>query len=100
MRNLRQPRAMPARKLSSRFFAELDALEGRAQSLALEREGAIRRLLASQGAASRSAQASFWDDFLCSDQEYRAVIGHLARFCRSNFERQAGNDKVDADIEP
>ncbi len=82
---------MATRKLSSRFFAELDALEGRMQSVAAEREGAMRRLLASQGAASRSAQAGFWDDFLWSDQEYRAVIGHLARFCRSNLERQPGN---------
>jgi DNA-binding GntR family transcriptional regulator len=77
------------RILSIRFFTELDALESEAAEMAQEREAAMRRLLASQEAATRSAQASFWEDFLSSDQEYRAVIGRLARFCRANRERRA-----------
>ncbi len=80
---------MGTRRLSIRFFAELDQLESAAAAHALEREAAMRRLFASQDAASRSAQASFWDDFLCSDQEYRAAVGRLARFCRSNRERMS-----------
>jgi hypothetical protein len=80
---------MGLRSLSARFFAELDQLEGEAAELGNEREGAMRRLLASQDAANRSAQAGFWDDFLCSDQEYRAAIGRIARFCRSNRERRS-----------
>jgi hypothetical protein len=75
-------------RLSTRFFAELDALETATATLAQEREAAVRRLFASQDAATRSAQASFWEDFLCSDQEYRAAVGQLARFCRSNRERR------------
>ncbi len=76
------------RLLSSRFFAELDSLESQIVAAAQEREGAIRRLIASQGAASHSAQAMFWDDFLVSDQEYRAAVGRLARFCRTNRGRR------------
>jgi hypothetical protein len=78
---------MMLRRLSNRFFTELDSLECIAAGLAQEREGALRRLLAGQGAARRSAEAPSWDDFLWSDQEYRAAIGRLARFCRSIRER-------------
>jgi hypothetical protein len=78
---------MSSRKLSSRFFVELDALESEVTNQAQEREGALRRLVASQGAATRSAQATFWESFLVIDQEYRAAIGKLARFCRSNLDR-------------
>jgi hypothetical protein len=79
---------MSPRRLSSRFFAELDALEGEISAHVQERQSALRRLFASQDAASWSAQASFWEDFLNADQEYRAAVGRVARFCRSNRDRQ------------
>jgi hypothetical protein len=83
---------MGSRLLSIRFFAELDALEGETDEMAQNRDGALRRLFASQDAATVSAQAGFWDDFLSNDQEYRAAVGRLARFCRSTRLRHLVDD--------
>lgn len=67
--------------LSGRARADLWILQSAARQAAAERSVAVRVLLASRGAATRSAQREFWLEFAWIDQEYHAAVRALAQFC-------------------
>jgi hypothetical protein len=67
--------------LSRRAREELSALQATLHELAAQRSAALRMLSASRGAATRLAQREFWLEFAWADEEYRAAVRRLARFC-------------------
>jgi hypothetical protein len=69
------------RSLSRRAFVQLRALEANVQELARHRNRAFQLLRASRGATTHVAQREFWLEFAWLDQEYRAAVHKLARFC-------------------
>ena len=69
------------RSLSRRAFLQLRALESNVRELAGHRSRAFQLLRASRGATTHVAQREFWLEFAWLDQEYRAAVHKLARFC-------------------
>ena len=69
------------RSLSRRAFVQLRALEASVQELARHRNRAFQLLRARRGATTHVAQREFWLEFAWLDQEYRAAVHKLARFC-------------------
>ena len=67
--------------LSRRAFGELGALEASVQELGSHRSTALRMFLASRNATTLLTQREFWLEFAWVDQEYRAAVHKLARFC-------------------
>ncbi|HTV50496.1 MAG TPA: hypothetical protein VME21_04860 [Steroidobacteraceae bacterium] len=66
---------------SRRTLHELGALQGILRELSRDRTVALRMLLASRCAATRSAQHEFWLEYTWIDQEYRAAVRRLVQFC-------------------
>lgn len=69
------------RSLSRRAILQLRALEANMRELATDRNRAFQLLRASRGATTHVAQREFWLEFAWLDQEYRAAVHKLARFC-------------------
>ncbi len=67
--------------LSSRARTRLWSLQAAARRAADDRRVAVRLLLASRYAATRSAQREFWFEFALIHEEYRAAMRALAEFC-------------------
>ena len=75
--------------LSRRAFGELGALEASVQELGSHRSTALRMFLASRNATTLLTQREFWLEFSWIDQEYRAAVRRLARFCAEHSQRGA-----------
>jgi hypothetical protein len=69
------------RLLSRRASGELGALEANVHELGTHRSAALRLFLASRNSTTMLAQREFWLEFSWIDQEYRAAVTRLARFC-------------------
>jgi len=67
--------------LSRRALEELGTLQASVHELRLHRNAALRLFFASRHAATAMAQRDFWLEFAWTDQEYRAAVHRLARFC-------------------
>jgi hypothetical protein len=77
-----QPAAQALEILSRRALMELGALQKNLDELRGQRNAALRRFLVSRYAATAIAQREFWLEFAWLNQEYRAAVRRLARFCR------------------
>lgn len=75
---------MPPRPLSRRTFNELGELQALVRRLLADRNAALRIFTASRCVAIVSAQRELWLEFAWLDQEYRAAVRQLARFCREH----------------
>lgn len=71
--------------LSRRARARLGLLQASVCKLAGQRNEALRLFLASRHATTPPAQREFWLEFSWLDQEYRAAVHQLARFCRERL---------------
>jgi hypothetical protein len=67
--------------LSRSARGELSALQATVRALGVPRNVALRRFVASRHSTTRIAQHEFWLEFSWLDQEYRAAVRRLARFC-------------------
>jgi len=67
--------------MSRRARDEFGMLQSDVRELAVSRSTALRLFVASRYAATGLAQREFWLEFIWADQEYRAAVGKLARFC-------------------
>jgi hypothetical protein len=68
--------------LSRRALLEFGALQESLDELRGQRNAALRMFLVSRYAATAIAQREFWLEFAWLNQEYRAAVRRLARFCR------------------
>ncbi len=75
---------MPAPLLSKRAQMRLWSLQSAARKAADHRRVAVRLLLASRFAATRSAQREYWFEFALVHEEYRAAIRALGEFCQKH----------------
>ena len=71
--------------LSRRVLAELRELQARLRAHCANRNEALRMFAASRNAATQAAQREFWLEFAWADQEYRAAVNQLAKFCRAHM---------------
>jgi hypothetical protein len=76
-----QPATQTIRPLSRRAWDELDALQAKVHDRGVHRNAALRIFVASRYAATATAQRDFWLEFSWADQEYRAAVHRLAKFC-------------------
>jgi hypothetical protein len=72
--------------LSRKVLEELNELQGTLRELTADRNLALRMFAASRNAATQNAQREFWLEFSCADQEYRAAVNRLAKFCRAHMQ--------------
>ena len=70
--------------LSRRAQEELNSLQSRLHAARAQRAEALRMLISSRSAATKTAQMEFWLEFACADQEYRVVLRRLAHFCHEH----------------
>jgi hypothetical protein len=82
-----KPRALQQKVLSRRAIGELGALEASVQELGTHRNAALRMFLASRSATTLLTQREFWLEFSWIDQEYRAAVRRLAKFCDEHRSR-------------
>jgi hypothetical protein len=80
------PPVKTLRFLSRRALEELGTLQASVHSLGTTRNLALRIFVASRYAATCVAQREFWLEFSWLDQEYRAAVRQLARFCQEHKE--------------
>ena len=78
----------PGRLLSRGALEELSTLQSNLRSLSAPRAQALRLFLVSRVAATALAQQEFWLEFAWRDQEYRAAVRRLARFCLEHIQEQ------------
>jgi hypothetical protein len=71
--------------LSRKVLEELSELQNSLRELTADRNVALRMFAASRDAATQDAQREFWLEFSWADQEYRAAVNRLARFCRAHM---------------
>jgi hypothetical protein len=71
-------------RISKRMLAQVAFLEERVKRSASARNEALRNLLASREVAVPAAQREFYLEFSWLDQEYRANVSCLARFCHEH----------------
>ena len=71
--------------LSRKVLEELRGLQGSLRKLTEDRNTALRMFAASRNAATQDAQREFWLEFSWADQEYRAAVSRLAKFCRAHM---------------
>ncbi len=67
--------------ISRKVLDELSELQSALRQLASDRNAALRMFAAARGAATPDAQREFWLEFAWIDQEYRAAVNQLAKFC-------------------
>jgi hypothetical protein len=72
--------------LSRRALQELSMLQARLRRVSGLRRTALRILLASRHVTTALAQREFWLDFFRLDQEYRAAVRRLGKFCAAHAE--------------
>lgn len=68
--------------LSNRSRVKLWQLQSAVRRAAEDRRIAVRLLISSRYAATRSAQREFWLEFALINEEYRAAMRSLAEFCQ------------------
>jgi hypothetical protein len=71
--------------LSRKVLEELSELQAALRKLTADRNTALRMFAASRDAATEDAQREFWLEFSWADQEYRAAVSQLAKFCRAHM---------------
>jgi hypothetical protein len=81
-----KPLASTRSYLSRRALDELGALQGNVRALGATRSTALRLLITSRYATTALAQREFWMEFSLLDEEYRAALRRLARFCLQHRE--------------
>ncbi len=71
--------------LSRKVLAQLRQMQTALRAHTADRNEALRRFAASRNAATGDAQREFWLEFAWADQEYRAAVNQLAKFCRAHM---------------
>ncbi|HTB67133.1 MAG TPA: hypothetical protein VK727_12960 [Steroidobacteraceae bacterium] len=74
--------------LSRRVLVELRVLQAALRAHTADRNEALRMFAASRNGATQDAQREFWLEFAWADQEYRAAVNRLAKFCHAHMPKE------------